>query len=269
MRRTSSELRKQAKQALSGRYGTACGGVLLAALFMIIVTLAILFSWLVIRAVTFWPGIVFLREPLLMVIFGLIIFLVMLGFMTGEIRICFRICTGEESELADLFFGLTHHPFRFGALWLIFYLVILLLRIGLGILFRFVLPDTFQFNQKLFLTVGAENMILLVVTGLLEMRFLFNLVVLVDHPEFTLMECICYGNELMTGNVSRLLRLWPGFAGMMLLGYTSFGIGFVWIIPYLFSVMICFYLDLKEEHFPTAREQEEKLYESYSWSEPF
>ena len=30
--------------------------------------------------------------------------------MTGEIKICLRICTGEESELVDLFFGLTHHP---------------------------------------------------------------------------------------------------------------------------------------------------------------
>lgn len=269
MRRTSAELRKQAKQALSGRYGTACGGILLASLFMIIVSLAILFAWLVIGAVTFRPETALIFGPLLTVCFAAIGFFVMLGFMTGEIKICLRICTGEESELADLFFGLTHHPLRFGLLWLIFYLTVMLIHAALNFLLQLGLPDMVPFNRKLLLLAGAENLVLLMVVGLLGMRFLFNLIALVDHPELTVMECICYCNELMTGNVSRLLRLWPGFAGMMLLGYTSFGIGFVWIIPYLISVMICFYLDLKEEHFPTAREQEEKIYGSYSWSEPF
>lgn len=75
MRRTSAELRKQAKQALSGRYGTACGGILLASLFMIIVSLAILFAWLVIGAVTFRLETALIFGPLLTVCFAAIGFL--------------------------------------------------------------------------------------------------------------------------------------------------------------------------------------------------
>lgn len=262
MRKTSAELRQQARQALLGRYGTACGGILLALLFMIVVSIAVMFVWLVVGAVTFAAGIRMTSGLLLAVCFVVLGFLTMVCFITGEIRICMRICAGEESEMADLFFGLTHHPLRFGALWLIFYLGIGLLQMLPGFLVQRSLW-LMTGHLEMLLLAGAGNIVLLIVVSLLGMRYLLNVIAMVDHPELSIMECFHYSSVLLQGSYKRLFGLWPGFVGMILLGYTSFGIGFIWITPYLISVLICFYFDLKEEHCPAAAEN--GRYETYSW----
>lgn len=264
--KTSAELRREAKRALLGRYGTACGGILLAVLFCIM--MAIMITAVVMMVFVMDFGII--SSLLMMGSFCVIGFLAMLSFMTGEIKICLRICSGEQSDLSELFFGLTHHPLRFCAMWLILYLGIGLIQGILLFLGNINGASVFWVNQILtrpemmMVFMVLENIVLTMVMCLLVMRYLINVIILVDNPELSAAEAFRCGKELMRGNYGRLLGLWPGFVGMTLLGYFSFGIGFIWITPYLISVLICFYFDIREEKHPTASEPDP--YDFYSWN---
>lgn len=258
MRKTSAELRMQAKRALSGRYGTVCGGILLAVLFMFLAMIMMFGAIAVLGIMLSLFGHGFASQILLTIIVGFIIYLGMLAFMTGEIRICYRICAGEESELSDLFFGLTHRPLRFAAMWLIFYLGIgviwglMALLTNAGVSLRGLAGVRTDVISLLLMLAG--NLLLMIIWSLLLMRHMINVIAMIENPERSIRECLGYGSELMRGNYGRLLRLWPGMIGMVVLGYITLGIGFLWIMPYQICVMILFYFDLKEERFPAAHE---------------
>lgn len=264
MRRTSAELRASARQALLGHYGTACSGMLLAAVFLIMVSAAILIVWMVLGAAAYTWNMGVIYSMAITACFSVLGFLITLGFMTGEVKICFDICSGRETEWSNLFYGLAHSPLRFAALWLILYLgmwLIAALVSAVGVLQK--MTELLMMHPIIILPMLAENIVMLLITYLLGMSYLIYVIILVDHPEFTVRECFGYGRELLRGNYGRMLRLSLSCFGMVLLGYMSFGIGFIWIVPYLFSVMICFYFDLKEERFPAAPEY--GAYEDHFW----
>lgn len=268
MRKTSAELKLQARRALAGHYGTACGGILLTFLFMFCVTAVLMAAWAMMEAVLAFTAVRLAFGIGAGVCFFVGSCLGMLIFMTGEVKICLRICTEGESDLGDLLFGLKGPLLRFCGLWLIFYIGVALVQGTLTALMRvWMMAAVIMAHPVLMVPMILINILLMCVVLLASMRWLINIIALTDHPEMTIGECLRYGGELMRGNYGRLLRLWPGFIGMMLLGYMS-SIGFIWITPYLLSVMICFYLDLKEERFP-ARPPEPERIDIYSWGEPF
>lgn len=67
-----------------------------------------------------------------------------------------------------------------------------------------------------------------------------------DLPEKTALQILLVNSWLIKGQRLKLLKLTLSFIPLYILGITSFGIGFLYIYPYVYSTETCFYLDLSE-----------------------
>ncbi len=77
----------------------------------------------------------------------------------------------------------------------------------------------------------------------------FNLVffVLIDNPDMKVIEALKATRKLVMGHKKRYLYMQFSFLGMMLLAGLSFGIGMLWVEPYMTQTVTLFYLDIKDE----------------------
>ena len=66
-----------------------------------------------------------------------------------------------------------------------------------------------------------------------------------DHPKWSSMELLRYSREMMYGYKWQLFKIKFSFIGWLALGVLSFGIGLLWIIPYMDLTVTRFY----EENF--------------------
>lgn len=73
-----------------------------------------------------------------------------------------------------------------------------------------------------------------------------------DYPELTPKEILKKSTEMMKGNRFRLFKLQFSFIGWMLLALFTFGIGFFFLIPYIYTAQTFFYEELKEKYSPTS-----------------
>lgn len=62
-----------------------------------------------------------------------------------------------------------------------------------------------------------------------------------ENPEISAKEAMEMSMKMMDGNKFRLFCLRLSFIGWMLLGILTFGIGFLWIIPYMNAATAAFY----------------------------
>jgi uncharacterized membrane protein len=74
-----------------------------------------------------------------------------------------------------------------------------------------------------------------------------SLFILIESTDKGVLQSMRESVELMKGNKGRYFYILLSFTGMILLGYGSFGIGFLWIFPYIHSTFTEFYLDIKAE----------------------
>ena len=65
-----------------------------------------------------------------------------------------------------------------------------------------------------------------------------------DHPEYTPTEAITESRRLMDGNKMRLFCLHLSFIGWAIVCIFTFGIGMLWLIPYMNAANAEFYQDL-------------------------
>ncbi len=71
--------------------------------------------------------------------------------------------------------------------------------------------------------------------------------ILEEHPEIGVWEASTRSREIMRGHRFDLFWLYLSFIGWILLGVLTFGIGYLWLSPYLSASEIAFYNDLKAE----------------------
>lgn len=69
----------------------------------------------------------------------------------------------------------------------------------------------------------------------------------IDNPEFTGKQCVDKSIELMKGYRLKLIGLNLSFLGWVILSYLTFGMGFVFLIPYMQVSYVCFYEKVLEE----------------------
>ena len=68
-----------------------------------------------------------------------------------------------------------------------------------------------------------------------------------DHPEYNWKECIDASRKMMRGHKWRLFTLHFSFIGWYIVGSFAFGIGTLWVNPYLRAAEVNFYEDLLEK----------------------
>lgn len=80
--------------------------------------------------------------------------------------------------------------------------------------------------------------ILLAVKGL---RYALSFYLLYDHPELSGKELVEESSKYMTGNRWKLVWLQLTFIGWAFLATFTFGIGYLWLIPYMLIASVVFY----------------------------
>ena len=262
MKTTSSDLKKRAKLTLLGNYGTAVGAMLIVDVFLIVICMVFIG---VSMAGTFSiiGGAGYIRSSMtrslvmMLVIYFIAILLIYL-VMAGIRRMFYHMSTGRPFALGDMLFAFTHRPQRFLGL----YFINMAFGMAAGIPY-FVVSFSARITGYIPILMALQFlMYLLQLIGIVVYSLYFKMAgyLLVEDPERTVISCLRESAALMKGNKGRLFYLDLSFIGIYLLGAGSFGIGFLWILPYMETTMIHFYLDIN-----AGRRQEEACYDQ----EPF
>ncbi len=70
----------------------------------------------------------------------------------------------------------------------------------------------------------------------------------VEHPELSASEAIAMSRQMTKGHILDLFLLGLSFIGWILLGIVTLGIGYYWLLPYMYTTFAAFYGDLKAEY---------------------
>lgn len=94
--------------------------------------------------------------------------------------------------------------------------------------------------------------ILLVIPGLIKsFSYALTPYILVDNPELTPNQAINLSRKMMKGHKFDLFWLELSFIGWILLGIITLGIGYFWLMPYMYTSVAAFYEDVRKEYTET------------------
>ncbi|MCI3927173.1 DUF975 family protein [Paenibacillus sp. TRM 82003] len=89
-------------------------------------------------------------------------------------------------------------------------------------------------------------MLLLIVPGIIAaFRYSMAFFILHDNPGMSAMDALRQSSEMMKGHKGKLFVLYLSFIGWGLLAIITFGIGFLWLLPYMTASLAAFYEQLK------------------------
>ncbi len=222
---SSADLKALARGQLLNHYSTPC----LVCFFVLAVNFVLTLMGLFLFDTRTASGV------LLFEFFNLLknILLAFLGL--GECLVFLKLSLGRETGFKDVFQGFSGHQNK----------VVkdaLFLTIGEGL---FMIPAAFIALTPPGLILFYPFYILGILGG-----FIFRLVysqvwyLMLDFPSRSWTELLVLSRKKMRGNKFRLFLLYLSFLPLMLLVFLSFGVGALWVIPYLQSAKANFFLDL-------------------------
>lgn len=118
-----------------------------------------------------------------------------------------------------------------------------MLKISFGKIFRnfigMFLMDLFTFLWTL----------LLIVPGVVK-SFAYALTpyILADNPEISVNQAINLSSRMMEGHKFDLFWLMLSFIGWILIGILTLGVGYLWLVPYMYTTIAAFYQDVKADY---------------------
>lgn len=162
----------------------------------------------------------------------------------GQYRIHLGLARTDGIHLSELFYPAKHHANRYIFTELILSGISLITMLPMfGGLF---LIYTAQGIMDYFIAFLLS--IISVILGV-YISLTFDLVYFAmnDREDLSMMEALKYTKELVTTHRKRYLYMQLSFLGMLLLVGLSFGIGLLWVQPYMVQTTTLFYLDVKGE----------------------
>lgn len=90
-------------------------------------------------------------------------------------------------------------------------------------------------------------MILLIIPGIIAaLSYAMTFYIIADEPSIQIMDAINKSKKMMYGYKMKLFCLYLRFLGWLLVCILTFGIGFLWLVPYVKVSVAKFYDDIKE-----------------------
>ena len=229
-RKTSGELKALAREHLLGNYRNLSGYVtliLLISMFVNSMLVSLNFS-------SIWTElIVSMVEALIMDI-----------FTVGFIRVCMKTVRSEKLELSDFFYVVKHDPDKI--------IIIAFVKWIFTVLFQLPLLMGENIRQIFQIESGMFTLIKCILTAVFLIAFVFASILLsqcyylyIDRADCDASEIIRMSIEVMNHNKARFFYLCMSMVGMVLLIIITFGIGVFWVMPYMYTTLICFYEELK------------------------
>lgn len=250
MKITSKELKKRAKQKLRGNYGIcACVqliiGVIMTIILMMVFFAAIIGGLLCSESIP-GAGIKVTEYIIIITVVGIatILMLVLLSLFTpGMLKMFLNISDNKPAEMTDLFFGFKNKPYKFiGMNFIIFLLAIVWSIPYYVVLAVATITDFIPIMIVLLIVTYLLLLVGVMITSLYVSQAMF---IFVEEPGKGVFQCIRESAELMKGNKGSLFYINLSFMGMIILGYFSFGIAYLWITPYVYATLTEYYKELK------------------------
>ena len=91
--------------------------------------------------------------------------------------------------------------------------------------------------------------LLLIIPGIMKaFSYALTPYIVMDEPELTARQAITRSCEIMQGRRWKLFCLYLSFIGWGILCLLTFGIGFLWLVPYMNASIAAFYEDARAEY---------------------
>ena len=91
--------------------------------------------------------------------------------------------------------------------------------------------------------------LLLIIPGIMKaFSYALTPYIIMDEPELTARQAITRSCEIMEGRRWKLFCLYLSFIGWGILSLLTFGIGFLWLVPYMNASFAAFYEDARAEY---------------------
>ena len=91
--------------------------------------------------------------------------------------------------------------------------------------------------------------LLLIIPGIMKaFSYALTPYILLDEPELTARQAIARSCEIMQGRRWKLFCLYLSFIGWGILSILTFGIGILWLVPYMNASVAAFYEDARAEY---------------------
>ena len=162
----------------------------------------------------------------------------------------------RKVRIADIFYCFRAHPDR--AIIITFLLILINVVLSLpaiAVIFFFVrnYAPVSLIGQELVITIPPLReavimlgilLIWLIVIAAVNLHYAMAYYLFIDDPENGAVATLRQSRTLMQGHKFRLARLFLSFAGLILLGILSLGIGLLWVFPYMSASETCFYQEL-------------------------
>lgn len=235
MKRKVKELKRIARGNLMGNYIPLIRAYILVSLILTLVEFP--FSMLQTQETLSTQNIIYYIAITLINIISIIL-------VAGQYKLHLSLARTGKMNLTDLFEPVKNQPDRYILANLILFVLSLLsmlpLFAGLAIIY-FYESIAWYLVALLLSTIGTVLSMYVSLT--------FNLVffVLIDHPDMKAIEALKATRKLIMGYKKRYLYMQYSFLGMLLAAALSFGIGMLWVEPYMTQTVTLFYLDIKDE----------------------
>lgn len=255
MNHSSKELKAHARASLLGHYK------MVVFVFLLYLLISVTLSGI--------SGMVFPLEDestfssILRIFLQFLISLLLQVFYAGFLKITLCISRGEPMRVEDLMYGFTHGADRFLLTSLVFSLCTsLTTSLPLSLATQYFQHSLPQYEQLQLMTLGevftfsfSYSMItaLIGIAGslfciLFTLSLSMTYYLLIDHADYTAAQALSESIRSMKGHMGRYFYLrYISFIGISLAAILSFGIGLLWIEPYMLVTSAAFYRDLNQE----------------------
>lgn len=229
---SSASLKSLAKGQLLGKYGTLTGA---CALHMVCVLFAN-FSMVLFRNDASVIGIIMGQA------ISFIISLFTGLFVFGESYIYLKLACNQKIAVRDLFYGFSKTPDKILKVQAVLALISILCSLP-GFIFSFV---TVSLRERLpvLLLFAVFALIGSIINLIISLIFSQSFYLMLDFPQYSAKEVLSKSRQIMRGSKGRLFYINLSFIPLMLLGFLTFGVAFLWIFPYYQATCANFYLDL-------------------------
>ena len=91
--------------------------------------------------------------------------------------------------------------------------------------------------------------LLLIIPGFIKLyAYALTPYILIDNPELSANQAINLSQKMMKGHKFDMFILHLSFIGWIFLSIFTFGIGLLWLLPYMMTAQAAFYQDVKKEY---------------------
>lgn len=234
--KSSAELKASAREHLLGHYGTVTGAFMITGLLTGIITLAVS---LIVDLSTI-PG---------TIIYYAIMFLVsvLTGlFSSGSAYLYLKLICGRPVSVGDLFYGFQLCPDKAIIIQAWITLITYIASLPQIILNYMMLANVNHLDKMMNLMLPYALSLIFsgVVSVMLGLFYAQTYFLLHDFPQYTAKELLQKSRRLMVHHKGRLFYLYVSFLPLMLLGFLSFGLALLWVVPYMATTEAEFFLDL-------------------------